>query len=52
MNESTKELLRWFFKVDLKDWTNYMAIVVAGLLFYWGIKTIIGTITASAALAP
>ncbi|MBI4739458.1 hypothetical protein HY772_08015 [Candidatus Woesearchaeota archaeon] len=56
MNESTKgslkESLRWFFNVDFKDWTNYAAMIFAGLLLYWGIRTIIGTVTAAATVTP
>lgn len=34
------DFLRWFFSVDLKDWTNYIALMLAIFLFWWGIKTI------------
>jgi hypothetical protein len=52
MDDRTKETLRWFFSVDMKDWTNYLAIIVAAFLFYWGIKTIIGTVTGAVAGFP
>lgn len=35
-----RNFIRWFFTVDFKDWTNYVAIVLAGFLFWWGIKNI------------
>ncbi len=42
---AVSDFLRWFFHVDFKDWTNYAALLLAGFLFWWGIKTIIQTMT-------
>lgn len=39
------DFLKWFFHVDLADWTNYAALALAALLFWWGIKTIISVAT-------
>jgi hypothetical protein len=52
MDENTRDMLRWFFRIDLKDWSNYIAIVVAGFLLWWGLKTIFGTITGAVAGSP
>lgn len=38
--------LKWFFTVDLKDWSNYIALLAAIFLFWWGIKTILIAVTA------
>ncbi|MBI5398056.1 hypothetical protein HZB03_01210 [Candidatus Woesearchaeota archaeon] len=44
MNDSTRDLLRWFFRVDFSDWTNYAAMILTGFLLYWGVRTIISTV--------
>ncbi|MBW2997446.1 hypothetical protein KY349_03865 [Candidatus Woesearchaeota archaeon] len=43
-----KEFLKWYLHVDWKDITNYIALIIAALLLWWGIKTMI----ASFSLAP
>lgn len=43
-----KDFFRWYFHIDFKDITNYIALVLAILLLWWGIKTIIAVITAGA----
>jgi hypothetical protein len=37
------EFLKWYFNVDLRDWTNYIALIIAILLLWWGIKSIIAS---------
>jgi hypothetical protein len=39
------DFLKWYFTVDFKDWTNYVALAIAGFLFWWGIKTIMSSMT-------
>ncbi len=36
-----KSFLKWFFTVDMRDWTNYAALLLAALLFYFGIRLFI-----------
>ncbi len=36
-----QDFFKWYFHIDLKDMGNYIALVLAGLLLWWGIKTII-----------
>lgn len=36
-----RDFLVWYLHIDFKDITNYIALVMAILLFWWGIKTII-----------
>ena len=45
MKKETKEFLKWFFHIDWSDLTNYVAILLAAFLLWWGIKTIIKVIT-------
>ncbi|MBW2967840.1 hypothetical protein KY362_05120 [Candidatus Woesearchaeota archaeon] len=40
-----QDFLKWYFHIDLKDWTNYIAIVLAALLLWWGIKSMIASFT-------
>lgn len=42
-----KEFLNWYLHVDWKDMTNYIALVIAALLLWWGIKTIIASFSAT-----
>jgi hypothetical protein len=39
------EFVRWFFHIDFSDWTNYIALLIAIFLLWWGIKTIVMTLT-------
>jgi hypothetical protein len=41
------EFVRWFFHVDFSDWTNYIALLVAIGLLWFGITTILQTLTLS-----
>ncbi len=34
-----KEFAKWYFYVDFKDVTNYVAFVMAAILLWWGFKT-------------
>ena len=45
MNEKVKKFLKWYFFVDLRDWQNYAAIILASYLFWWAIKTLIKVFT-------
>jgi hypothetical protein len=38
-----RDFLKWYLNVDLRDWTNYIALTVAILLLWWGIKSIIAS---------
>jgi len=38
-----KEFLKWYLGVDLRDWTNYIALIIAILLLWWGIKSIMAS---------
>gem|GEM_PF-6758864 len=40
-----QDFLKWYFNIDLKDITNYIALILAILLFWWGIKTIIASMS-------
>lgn len=46
MKRKTKEFLKWFFRVDWSDMSNYFALALAALLLWWGLKTIIGAMFA------
>ncbi|NQU79812.1 hypothetical protein HQ545_08655 [Candidatus Woesearchaeota archaeon] len=35
------EFLKWYIQIDFKDVTNYIAIIMAILLLWWGIKSMI-----------
>jgi len=39
------EFLKWYLHIDWKDITNYVALTGAALLLWWGIKTIIASMT-------
>ncbi|MBU0461189.1 MAG: hypothetical protein KJ574_01245 [Nanoarchaeota archaeon] len=49
MKPETKEFLRWFLHIDWTDLTNYVALLLAALLLWWGIKTIIQVMVSSLA---
>ena len=36
--------LKDFLFIDIKDWSNYLAILLAIALFWWGIKTILSVV--------
>jgi hypothetical protein len=38
-----KDFLRWYFRVDLKDTSNYIALLIAAVLLWWGLKTMLAT---------
>jgi hypothetical protein len=39
------EFFKWYLQIDWKDITNYIALIIAILLLWWGIKTIIASFT-------
>jgi hypothetical protein len=39
------EFLKWYLNIDWKDITNYIALTVAVLLLWWGLKTIIASMS-------
>jgi len=38
-----KDFLKWYLDFDIKDWTNYIALIIAILLLWWGLKSIIAS---------
>jgi hypothetical protein len=42
---SVKEFLKWYLHIDWKDITNYIALIIAILLLWWGIKSIISSLS-------
>jgi len=42
MNQKTKDFIKWYLRVDLKDWTNYIAITATVFLVWWSVKIFIG----------
>ncbi len=38
---SKAELLKWFFTIDIKDWTNYLALLLTFLLIWLAYYNII-----------
>lgn len=39
------EFLKWYFRVDLKDASNYIALLIAAVLLWWGLKTMLATVS-------
>lgn len=39
--KNMKEFMKWYFHVDFKDITNYIAFLLAVFLFWWGISSIL-----------
>ncbi|MBU2561596.1 MAG: hypothetical protein KKD17_04815 [Nanoarchaeota archaeon] len=42
------DFFKWYLHIDWKDITNYIALIFAILLFWWGIKTIIASLSYAA----
>jgi hypothetical protein len=40
-----QDFLKWYLHIDLKDITNYIALAMAIFLLWWGIKTIINSLS-------
>lgn len=43
--EKLGDFLKWYFRIDFKDITNYIALVMAILLLWWGIKNIMSAMS-------
>jgi len=46
-SQKFSEFIRWYFTIDMKDWSNYVAVVIAVFLFWYGIKTILAALAFS-----
>lgn len=39
-----RDFLKWYFHIDFKDITNYIALAIAIFLLWWGIKSIMSAL--------
>jgi hypothetical protein len=43
-----QDFFKWYLHIDFKDLTNYIAFVMAVFLLWWGIKTIMHSLSIAA----